>query len=143
MDADGDPIRGADVRAMQYMYMAGKQQLRTMSQVSADDKGEFRLHGLRPGTFYLQASGRSLQMSFAQPGDQIRGARPPSANASTFYPSTTDIAHAVPVEVAAGALLRGIDIHLRREGPYAVPGKFPQDERPNPFSTSLFPLPPP
>ncbi len=133
MDADGDPIRGADVRAMQYMYMAGKQQLRTMSQVSADDKGEFRLHGLRPGTFYLQASGRSLQMSFAQPGDQIRGPRPPSANASTFYPSTTDIAHAVPVEVAAGALLRGIDIHLRREGAYAVRGKFPQDERPEPF----------
>src|SRR5258708_5332289 len=113
--------------------MAGKQELRTMSQVSVDDKGEYRLHGLRPGTFYLQASGRSIQMSFAQPGDQIRGPRPPSANASTFYPSTTDIAHSVPVEVAAGALLRGIDIHLRREGAYAVRGKFPQDERPEPF----------
>src|SRR5260370_34808434 len=140
MDADGDPIRGADVRAMQYMYMAGKQQLRTMSQVSAGDKGEFRLHGLRPGTFYLQASGRSLQMSFAQPGDQIRGARPPSANASTFYPSTTDMAHAVPVEVAAGALLRGVDIHLLREGAYAVRGTFPPDDRPEPSGGDLLQL---
>src|SRR5260370_9029920 len=132
MDADGDPIRGADVRAMQSMYMAGKQQLRTMSEVSDDDKGEFRLHGLRPGTFYLQASGRSLQMSFAQPGDQIRGPRPPSANASTFYPSTTDIVHPVPVEAAAGALLRGIDIHLRRQGESPVPGKSHTKQKPTP-----------
>ncbi len=137
MDADGDPIRGADVRAMQYGYMAGKRQLRSVTQVSADDKGEFRLYGLRPGTFYLQASGRSFQMSLGQPGDQIRGPRPPSANATTFYPSTTDVAHAVPLEVAAGALLRGIDIHLRREGAYAVRGKFPWDES-RPFLGSYF-----
>lgn len=129
MDEDGDPIRGAEVRLMQYSYVSGKRQLRNMNQSSANDKGEFRLYGVRPGTFYLQASGRSFQMSFGQPGDQIRGPRPPSAHATTFYPSTTDVGHAVPVEVAAGALLRGIDIHLRREGAYAVRGKFAQDER--------------
>jgi 5-hydroxyisourate hydrolase-like protein (transthyretin family) len=128
MDQDGDPIRGAEVRLMQYGYVAGKRQLRNMNQVSANEKGEFRMYGLHPGTFYLQASGRSFQMSFGQPGDQIRGPRPPSANATTFYPSTTDAAHAVPVEVSAGALLSGIDIHLRREGAYAIRGKYPQDE---------------
>jgi 5-hydroxyisourate hydrolase-like protein (transthyretin family) len=128
MDEDGDPIRGADVRAMQYGYVAGKRQLRNANQVSADEKGEFRLYGLRPGTFYLQASGHNSQMSFVQPGDQIRGFRQPSGHAPTYYPSVTDVARAVPVEVTAGALLRGIDIHLRREAIYAVRGKFPQDE---------------
>jgi Carboxypeptidase regulatory-like domain len=128
MDEDGDPIRGVDVRAMQYGYVAGKRQLRNMAQSSANEKGEFRLYGLRPGTFYVQASGRGFQTILGPPGDQIRGSRQPSAFTTTFYPSTTDVGHAVPVDVAAGALLRGIDIHLRREGAYAVRGKLPPGE---------------
>jgi hypothetical protein len=142
MDEDGDAIRGAEVRLMQYAYIAGKRQLRNADQISANDKGEFRLYGVRPGTFYLQASVRNFQMSFGQPADQIRGPRPPSAHAITFYPGSTDVGHAVPVEVAAGALLRGIDIHLRREGAYAVRGKFPQDESRQVFANyfvQLFP----
>src|ERR1035438_8737765 len=59
VDDEGDPVRGAQVQAMAYTYQAGKRQLRSVDQISANDKGEFRLFGLRPGTIYLRASGRN------------------------------------------------------------------------------------
>jgi hypothetical protein len=127
MDEDGDPIRGAVVRAMQYSYVAAKRQLRNVQQTTANDKGEFRLWGLRPGTFYLQAIRRTDQMNIGPPGEQTRG-RQPTAPAPTYYPTATDAAHAAPIEVSTGALLRGIDIRLRRDALFAIRGKLTADE---------------
>ena len=59
LDDDGDPVRGAQVQAMAYTYRASKKQLSSVEQTTANDKGEFRVFGLRPGTFYLRASNRN------------------------------------------------------------------------------------
>src|SRR5689334_5078247 len=111
-DEDGDPARGVQVRAMQYGFNSGKRTLRNSSQVTSTDKGEFRLFGLRPGTYYLEATPRQVQTYIRQAGEPVKGPRPPAAYAATFYPNVPDSPHAVPVEVGAGAVLRGIDIRL-------------------------------
>jgi hypothetical protein len=116
LDDDGDPVRGAQVQAMAYTYQGGKKQLRSVDQISANDKGEFRLFGLRPGTFYLRASGHNRSR-----GIPILGSFTP-----TYFPSTTDAAHAAPIEVSSGAQLRGFDIRLRHEPRYSVRGKLPE-----------------
>jgi hypothetical protein len=46
--------------------------------------------------------------------------------APTYFPSTTDAAHAAPIDVSSGAQLRGFDIRLRREPHYSVRGKLPE-----------------
>ena len=116
LDDDGDPVRGAQVQAMAYAYQAGKKQLRNVEQIMANERGEFRLFGLRPGTFYLRASGHNRSR-----GNPISGSFTP-----TYFPNTTDAGHAAPIDVSAGAQLRGFDIRLRREPRYSVRGKRPE-----------------
>lgn len=120
LDDDGDPVRGAWVEAMAYTYRSGRRQLNSVEQVAATDKGEFRIFGLIPGTFYLRASvaNRGRHMEIGTGGSV--------SPAPTFFPSTTDGAHAAPIDVSAGAQLRGFDIRLRREPHYSVRGKRPQ-----------------
>ena len=120
LDDEGDPVRGAQVEAMAYTYQGGKKQLRSINQVMANDKGEFRLFGLSPGTVYIRASSRNGGR-FRTRGLVLSGSFTP-----TYFPSTTDAAHAAPVELSAGAQLRGFDIELRREPHFSVRGKLPE-----------------
>jgi Carboxypeptidase regulatory-like domain len=128
LDDDGDPVRGAQVQAMAYTYQGGSRQLRNVEQVAANEKGEFRLFGLRPGTFYIRASardrGRPMHTSSIVTGI------PSGSLTATYFPSTTESVHASPVELSAGAQLRGFDIRLRREMHYSVRGKLPEGLKP-------------
>ena len=120
-DEDGDPVRGARVQAMQYGYANGKRQLNNRNNAAvANDKGEFRLWGLRPGTFYVQAD-RGNAMTFSQ-AETIRGPRP-AGYLPTYHPNATDPAQASPIEVVLGAQLRGIDIHMRHDRTFVIRAK--------------------
>jgi hypothetical protein len=107
LDADGDPVRGATVNALRYAYSAGKKELRNVEEVQSNDQGDFRLFGLRPGTFYLKAS----LLHRGAPGPQ---------DTSSYYPATVDESHAAPIELRAGAQLRGFDIRLQATGLYSI-----------------------
>jgi uncharacterized protein (DUF2141 family) len=120
LDDDGDPVRGAQVEAMGYSYIGGKKDLRTLISVSANDKGEFRLFGLRPGTVYLHCPVRNGRFTSRHMSGMIS-----ESFAPTYFPGTTDAVHAAPIEVAAGAQLRGFDIRLRREPLFSIRGKLP------------------
>jgi hypothetical protein len=124
VDDDGDPLRGVDVQAMIYSYVGGKKQLRNAEQTQTNDKGEFRLYGLRPGTVYLYATSNNNYRAMRS-GETIRGPHPP-LQAATYFPNTIDLAHATPIELAAGAQLRGFDIHMRRDRVYTIRGNLPE-----------------
>jgi hypothetical protein len=109
LDQDGEPIRGAVVQAMQYANVGGKPQLRSVEQVQSKDKGEYRLFGLRPGSYRLQVPGQTIRAAWTD-APEVRGQRVALGYASTFFPSTADVTRAVPVELRAGAELRGFDI---------------------------------
>jgi hypothetical protein len=114
-DADGDPLRGVNVMAMRYGYVAGKRVLNSMSSVMTDDRGDYRLFSLVPGKYYVRAGGNP---------------RGPSTythaiNAVTFFPGTTEVAEASTVNVSAGGEARGIDIALRMEAVFKVRGTMP------------------
>src|SRR5580693_4921949 len=127
LDEDGDPVRGAQVRAMAYSYLRGKRQLRNVEGVRANEKGEFRLFGLRPGTFYIEATdpyANMRRMSFY--GGGIVGATSSGAAIGlTYFPSASDPVRATPIELSAGAQLHGFDIRMRQEARYSVRGKLP------------------
>jgi hypothetical protein len=128
LDQDGEPIRGALVQAMQYAHVAGQRQLRSVVQVQSKNNGEYRLFGLRPGSYRLQVSSRPIRAGWMDPPD-IRGPRVPLGYAVTFFPSTMDVASAVPVELRAGAELHGFDITVRvTQASHLVRAKFtPED----------------
>ena len=119
LDDDGDPVRGARVEANAYTYVTGKKELGIVEQVLANDKGEFRLFGLRPGTLYLRAFGPKLRL------DATFISRAGIPSSATYFPSAISVAQAAPIQVSAGVQLSGFDIRLRSEMRFSVRGKLP------------------
>lgn len=77
-----------------------------------DDRGVYRVYGLRPGSYLVRAGGR---------GQQYRGASAFDSDAPTYYPSATR-ENATEVRVGAGEEATGIDIRYRGERGYAIRG---------------------
>jgi hypothetical protein len=126
LDADGDPVRHAQVEAQQYAYVSGSRQLRSMHQVQTDDRGEYRMFNLPPGRYYVhaEATPRSFRRMF-QPNLQVRGALPPATLAAAYYPGVSEPSRATELQAQPGGELDGIDISLAPEKSYAIRGKFP------------------
>ena len=119
VDQDGDPVRGAIVHVMQYVYVAGKRELRPGIQVQTRDNGEYRLFNLRPGRWFIQVSPQEA-WSFSTAGASASSGQPPRAIAATFFPGTPDVSSATPIELRAGGNLRGYDITVRSETAHAI-----------------------
>lgn len=98
-DGEGRPIRGTAVSA-------------TSNSGPTDDRGVYRIFGLRSGSYLIQVGGGgpSYFSSFAYDGD-----------AATFHPSTTRDA-AVEVVVRAGDEVGGIDVRHRGDRAHIVSG---------------------
>lgn len=145
-DQDGDPIQNAQVQVMRYSYPGGKRQLGSVQQATTNDLGEFRIPGLAPGRYYVNATERGLLGAaqdiignFAQgrgkqgggPAgrgailDQLlgRGAETnPEAYVTTYYPRSIEPTGATPIDLVPGSEARGIDIGLLKARKYTVSG---------------------
>jgi hypothetical protein len=70
LDEDGEPMPGVAVRAMRYQYLQGDRRLTASGTGQTDDKGQFRIWGLMPGDYYVNATART-----ALPGGFDAGGR--------------------------------------------------------------------
>lgn len=115
-DANGKPlvglfvdaarVRGADGRALREGPGGRFGQAR-----QTDDRGVYRLYGLRAGAYIIRAGGRGSFGPYT----------PYDLNAPTYYPATTRDA-ASEVNVQAGQEMSGIDIRYRGEAGHALSG---------------------
>ncbi len=113
-EPDGQPVVGAVVLARAWRAVSGDQQAPTARDVS-DDKGEFRLHSLHPGTY---------RVSTFAPRRHARPTRDgvvPPVLANTYYPGTIDPADAGTITVSSGSESR-VDMTMRRVAPATVKG---------------------
>jgi len=109
--------------------MGGQAGTGAASTATANDVGEFRLAGLAPGRYLILASssgrgaarGPALGRGMAGRGAQSGGEE--EAPLPTYYPSVTDPAAAVPVEVGPGQEIGGINITLRSGSLFIVAGR--------------------
>ena len=80
-DTDGDAMPGVMVRVMRYQYMQGDRRLVPAGTAQTDDKGAYRVWGLNPGDYYVNAITR-LEIGgggggrIAGPGGGARGGGP-------------------------------------------------------------------
>jgi protocatechuate 3,4-dioxygenase beta subunit len=82
---------------------------------TTNDLGEFRLHSLAAGEYFVQAGPRP-----ASP--MARTAPSATMIAPTFYPGTTDPATAQPLSVGRGVTLTGIEVVLLEAPAFSVRG---------------------
>ena len=125
LDEDGDAMPGVMVRVMRYQYLQGERRLTPAGNGQTDDKGQYRVWGLMPGDYYVNAVARGGGPGGfggpggpAGPGGNFGGrgggrggpAAPGAGNgaeqvnyAPTYYPGVPSIADAKPVTVGLGA----------------------------------------
>ena len=107
LDEAEEPLAGANVLTLQ---VNGRRRLTPVrGNAISDDAGQFRLSGLEPGEYYIQASSRETWEADT-PDKQMLGFLP------TFYPSSPNQNEAQRVRVKAGQEVPAIDIAL-------LPGK--------------------
>lgn len=109
IDDDGDPLVGAQVQAMlpggpgRPGGFAGSAQ--------TDDRGIYRIYGLRAGHYDVVANEQNRFVSFQ--GRIRRRPQPPAeVYPPTYYPNSTDPSQAVPVDVSPGVETSAIDLTL-------------------------------
>ncbi len=133
LDEDGEPMPGATVRVMRFQYVQGDRQLVQAGTAQTDDRGQYRVWGLMPGDYYINASARGFT---AGPGPAGRAGGPgggraafaggrfaapaddqePIAYAPTYFPGAASVkdATAVTLGVSQEALEVNFALQLVR-----------------------------
>jgi protocatechuate 3,4-dioxygenase beta subunit len=106
-DEFGDPVAGATVYAMRYVFTpSGQRELsggpfgNYIMPAATNDRGEYRLFGLKPGSYYVFA-GHDLSQPVAigqRPGG-VSDIASESGLIATYYPGTSNVAEAQPLRV--------------------------------------------
>ena len=137
VDQFGQPQAGVRPVVMELRTVGGERALTAArgavspTQSSTDDRGEYRIYGLLPGTYVVSATpppGPVLTAARLTTADEIRWARqaassagspappppagPPVGMAPVFYPGTSDASVATPIVLEAGAERTGIDFAM-------------------------------
>lgn len=125
----GKPVADLNVRASMATLVNGQRQIDSIKSATTDDRGEYRLYGLAPGEYVVQASlpstGNdmrritSAEISAAEAALRATGpetappAPGPNVNfATVYYPGTARASGAQTILVAAGQERAGVDMTL-------------------------------
>jgi protocatechuate 3,4-dioxygenase beta subunit len=104
-DEHGSPMAGAWVHAMRYRYADGQRRLTPVTEglsslltggaAITDDLGQYRLHGLSPGDYYVAVGIGPPAIPEGRADDGV-------GYAPSFYPGTTSLAQAERVTLRVG-----------------------------------------
>ncbi len=124
-DEDGDPMPGVTVRVMRYQYLQGERRLTPAGNGQTDDKGQYRVWGLMPGDYYVNALARNFNFGPGRGGFGGRGAPPgvpattsgddeeSRAYAPTYYPGVPSVVDAQPVAVGLSQEVLDINFNMQ------------------------------
>jgi hypothetical protein len=116
LDEFGEPVTGARVSAMRYRYVGGQRRLSGMGAGdTTDDIGQYRLHGLAPGEYFVSAA-MVAGLMFGQSEDRV-------GYAQTFYPGTAVQSEAQRVTVSVGQETQQTNIPLSPSRISRISGK--------------------
>jgi protocatechuate 3,4-dioxygenase beta subunit len=130
-DVDGEPLARALVQALKPVYRDGQRALTITQAVLSNDRGEYRLFWLTPGSYYISVKpavedGPYAPIRISEParfGTFEQSTRPViRSRAATngelveevlptvYFPGTTDAAGASRVDLRPGAMADGVDV---------------------------------
>ena len=124
VDEFGDPVADALVSAMRSTWSGGRRRLQPTGRTAmTNDLGQFRIYGLSPGDYYVNATFRSMDMMgmdiamAAAMGGGAGGVGPVGSNpnsgyAPTYFPGTANGAEAQKITLAVGQEAQNTDFAL-------------------------------
>ena len=110
-DESGEAIVRANVQALRYQYLQGEARLAASGSAQTDDRGQFRIFGLNPGSYVVTAEAR-----LDRPGGE--DGRPPDpafaqSYAPTYYPGVTNPTDAGTIVLGVQQEFVGADFVLQ------------------------------
>ncbi|HEY7338813.1 MAG TPA: carboxypeptidase-like regulatory domain-containing protein [Bryobacteraceae bacterium] len=121
VDDQNEPLPGATVDIQPYLLSKDQTAIPTvsMAQGKTDADGAFAIGGLPPARYVVSAT--------APPDAEPQVASPsqgrPEVYVTAYYPDAVDLATATPVELSAGAQVRGLEVRLHKVSVFRVSGK--------------------
>jgi protocatechuate 3,4-dioxygenase beta subunit len=113
LDADGDPMYDARIQLLRMRYANGRKLYVATRLAASNDLGEYRYSGVAPGRYYLHAEAGAGNA----PLSDIQEVYVPA-----YYPGSTDIAGAAPIDIQPGTQLRAGDLVLHKQRTVTVRG---------------------
>jgi hypothetical protein len=136
IDNEGQPAVAVPLQLLKAIYnQAGQRIFQNAGQARSNDRGEYRFYWVTPGRYYVAGGSSAANFSF--------GAGNTSPNESgdtyilTYYPGTTDISRATPVDVKPGSDI-ALDFVTPKQQLYTITGKVVD---PNPVVSATGALP--
>jgi hypothetical protein len=113
---DAEPAVNVAIQLYRAYYERGRHGYAAAASARTDDRGEYRVHGLEPGTYYVAAlyqapprpAGAQPEIRTDAPGNPL----PELSYAVTFFPQVQKMSESVPIKIAPGDEIAGIDIFL-------------------------------
>jgi uncharacterized protein (DUF2141 family) len=110
LDEEGDPVAHAQVAIFKQVYRSGSRQWERLNLGNlTTDTGEYRFANLTAGRYLVRALSQRPTANNRYGGLQEQ---PVMDYVPEYYPNAPSEAEALPLDLAAGAELRGLDIHL-------------------------------
>jgi hypothetical protein len=113
---DAEPAVNVAIQLYRSYYERGRHGYAAAASTHTDDRGEYRVHGLEPGTYYVaalyQAPPRPAGAQEQTRKDALGNPLPELSYAVTFFPQVQKMSDAVPLKIAPGDEVGGIDIFL-------------------------------
>ena len=115
---DAEPAVNVTIQLYREYHLRGRHGWSMAASTRTNDRGEYRVHGLEPGAYYVaalyQAPGLPPNAAEQRRTDASGHALAELSYAVTFYPEFQRLADAVAVRVSGGHDQEGIDIFLTR-----------------------------
>jgi hypothetical protein len=113
---DAEPAVNVAIQLYREYYLKGRHGWAVAATTRTNDRGEYRVHGLEAGSYYVAA----LYQPPARPPNAEEQRRTDASGkpvaelsyAVTFYPEVQKLADAVPVRISPGQEVGGMDIFL-------------------------------
>lgn len=118
VDDEGEPLSGATVTVRMVTSQRQFNPEGLPSETTNAD-GVFAIGNLQPGRYVISAAARPTTGAPVQSSSTER----PKSLVTTYYPDATDLGGATPVEVSAGAQVRGLEIRLQKISLFKLSGK--------------------
>lgn len=113
---DAEPAVNVTIQLYRSYYDRGRHGYAVAGSARTDDRGEYRVHGLEPGSYYVaalyQAPPHPPNAQEQTRKDELGNPVPELSYAVTFFPQVQKMSDAVPVKITPGDEVGGIDIFL-------------------------------
>ncbi len=139
IDEDGEPMANIQIAAMKWMWQGRKRELTAAGNASTNDLGEYRMFGLAPDSYYVQANRHEFGSMPVSP--EPASDKPEQGYVATWYPGTLDVSTAPRVTVKGGAELRGVDIRMVKSRVVRIHGTIISAETGKPATGSVMLMP--